>query len=265
MIIDFHTHIFPPQKATAILSRLLVKFEIPNFTDGTISGLQTSMQKAGVQLSLISRITTYPAQVKAVNDWLLGFKSTNILPMATIHPDQPEGASYIEDLHKAGFIGIKLHPDYQGFYADDRRLYPFYEAAQSLKMMILFHAGLDSGLSPPYKAMPKHLLKIHHDFPKLQIIAAHMGGEDNYEETEACLLGTEIYLDTAFNFKFMDPNIIKRFCRKHPVERILFGSDSPFGDQQAELHFIHSLPFLSPFEKKQITGLNAARLLNLNT
>jgi len=274
MVIDFHTHIFPRQKAPGILSRLSDKADIPHYTDGTVHGLLLSMKKAGIRLSLVSRITIHPEQVVAVNNWLLGCRRNNLLPMATIHPDQPlptatihpdqpQGAAYVEDLHKAGFKGIKLHPDYQGFYADERRMYPFYEIAQALQIPILFHAGLDRGLAPPFKAMPKHLLKVHRDFPRLTIIAAHMGGEDNYEETEASLLGTDIYLDTAFVLRIMDEKILKRFFQKHPIERILFGTDSPFTDQKTELNFLNNLPFLTPSQKEKIAGQNAAGLLNI--
>ena len=263
MVIDFHTHIFPRQKAPEILSKLSNKADIPHYADGTLHGLLHSMKKAGIQLSVISRITIHPEQVKAVNNWLLGCQRKNILPMATIHPDQTEGETYVEDLKKAGFKGIKLHPDYQGFYADDRSMYPFYEAAQALQIPILFHAGLDRGLSPPFKAMPEHLLKVHREFPRLKIIAAHMGGEDNYDETEASLLGTDVYLDTAFVLRIMDENILKRFFQKHPIERFLFGTDSPFTDQQTELHFLNSLSFLTPDQKDKIAGQNAARLLNI--
>jgi len=260
-MIDFHTHIFPRQKAAGILSKLSDKFDIPNFADGTIDGLLNSMKNSGIQLSLVSRITIHPEQVVAVNNWLLGCKRKDILPMATIHPDQPQGAAYVEDIKKAGFAGIKLHPDYQGFYADDVRMYPFYEIAQALQIPILFHAGLDRGLAPPFRAMPKHLLKVHRDFPRLIMIAAHMGGEDNYEETEASLLGTDIYLDTAFVLRIMDENILKRFFHKHPIERILFGTDSPFTDQKTELQFLNNLPFLTPSQKEKIAGQNAAGLL----
>lgn len=265
MVIDFHTHIFPRQKAAGILSRLSDKFDIPNFADGTIDGLLDAMKNSGIQLSLVSRITIHPEQVAAVNDWLLGHRRKNVLPMATIHPDQPQGAGYVEEIKKAGFAGIKLHPDYQGFYADEIRMYPFYEIARDLKLPILFHAGLDRGLSPPYKAMPKQLLKVHRDFPRLKIIAAHMGGEDNYDETEACLLGTDIYLDTAFVLKMMDEKILKRFFQKHPLDRFLFGTDSPFTDQKTELRFLNHLSFLTSSQKEKIAGQNAARLLNIRS
>jgi predicted TIM-barrel fold metal-dependent hydrolase len=263
MVVDFHTHIFPRRKAPYILSKLSRNHDIPNFTDGTIDGLLNSMQGAGIQAALISRITVHPVKVDAVNRWLLGHMCYNIFPMATIHPDQPEGAAYIEYLNQAGFKGIKLHPDYQGFYADDRRMYPFYEVAQALKVPVLFHAGLDRGLKPPFKAMPGHLYQVHKDFPRLKMIAAHMGGEDNYDETQATLLGTDIYLDTAFVLRIMDEEILRHFFQSHPIERFLFGTDSPFTDQKTELQFLNSLPYLTASQKEMIAGQNAARLLNI--
>lgn len=263
MIIDSHTHIFPQEKAAIILPDLSSRVYIPHFTDGTLGGLLNSMKTAGIELSLISRITTRPEQVTPVNDWLYGCKRDNVLPMATIHPDLPDGQAYIEKLKDAGFIGIKLHPDYQGFYADDKRMYPLYEASQELQLPILFHAGLDRGLSSPFKAMPERLLNVHRQFPELIMIAAHMGGEDNYDETEACLLGTDIYLDTAFVLRLMDKRILKRFFSKHPIERFLFGSDSPFTDQSTEITYLLSLPFLSLEAKERIAGKNAAEMFGM--
>ena len=260
MVIDSHTHIFPQMKSQAILSKLSSRAAIPHFTDGTLQGLLNSMKTAGIHLSLISRITTRPEQVGPINRWLYGLRRENVLPMATIHPDMPAGQAYIKSLKDKGFIGIKVHPDYQGFYADDTRMYPFYEALQDLKMPILFHAGLDRGLSPPFRAMPVHLLKVHRQFPGLVMIAAHMGGEDNYDQTETCLLGEDIYLDTAFVLRLMNPNTLKRFFRMHPVDRFLFGTDSPFTDQFTELNYLQSLPFLSQDAKDIITGKNAAEL-----
>lgn len=90
-----------------------------------------------------------------------------------------------------------------------------------------------------------------------------MGGEDNYDETEATLLGTDIYLDTAFVFRMMDENILRRFFQKHPIERFLFGTDSPFTDQRTELQFFYNLSFLTSSQKDKIAGQNAARLLNI--
>jgi hypothetical protein len=261
MFIDFHTHVFPKNRASSILLDLSARGEIPHFTDGTLDGLLGAMQRSGVELSLISRITTKKEQVDEVNQWLLGCTGPNVQPLATVHPDLPVSCGDLEGLRAQGFQGIKLHPDYQGFFVDDPRMYPFYEAAQADGIPVLFHAGLDRGLPPPVHATPKGLLKVHRQFPGMMMVAAHMGGEDNYEETETHLLGEDIYLDTAFVLRIMAPETLKRFFRKHPVERILFGSDSPFTDQEAELRYLLNLPFLSASEKEKIAGGNAAALL----
>ncbi|MFH0726329.1 MAG: amidohydrolase family protein [Pseudomonadota bacterium] len=262
-VIDFHTHIFPRQKASAILSTLSSKADIPHFTDGTIQGLLNSMKKAGIHLALTSRITTRPEQVGSVNRWLHGKMQETIWPMAAIHPASPVNPEHLTALKAKGFKGIKLHLDYQGIDADDKRMYPVYEAAQASQMPVLFHAGLDRGLPPPVRATPKRLLAIHRQFPHLEMIAAHMGGEDNYDETEAYLLGTSIYLDTAFVLRIMEKRVLQRFFSKHSIERFLFGSDSPFTDQATELNFLLNLPFLTQDAKEKIAGRNAAGLLKI--
>lgn len=263
MFIDFHTHIFPEEHAGSILDQLSQRGDIPHFTSGTLDGLLDAMKKSGVGLSLVSRITTKKEKVPAVNQWLLDCARPNVLPMATVHPDLVATVNALTTLRKQGFMGIKLHPDYQGFYADDQRMYSFYEAAQTIGMPVLFHAGLDRGLPPPVHATPQRLLKVHRQFPDMVMVAAHMGGEDNYDDTESFLLGEDVYLDTAFVLRMMPQETLKRFFHKHPVERILFGSDSPFTDQAVELAYLFSLPFLTESEKNKVAGENAATLLQL--
>ena len=260
MFIDIHTHVFPDHKAPLVLKDMAERKKIPCFSDGTVSGLSAAMQTSGIELSLISRITTKKENVASVNQWLIDSACPGIRPLATVHPDLPVASNDLLDLRDRGFLGIKLHPDYQGFFVDDKRMYPFYEAAQATQMPVLFHAGLDRGLPPPVHALPPGLLTVHRDFPGLIMIAAHMGGEDNYEETEALLLGESIYIDTAFVLRLMPHELLKRFFRKHGVERILFGSDSPFTDQPMEFEYLMELPFLTSSEKDKIAGENAAAL-----
>ena len=263
MIIDFHTHIFPRHKGAALLSDLSDRADISHYTNGSLDSLLKSMQQSGIKVSFVSRITTRPESVASVNLWLHKNIREGIWPMATVHPELPDLEAYIATLKNMGFKGIKLHLDYQGFYADDRKMYPVYEAAQALKLPILFHAGLDRGLPPPIRATPRRLLTVHQEFPNLTMIAAHMGGEDNYDETENHLLGTNIYFDTSFVLRIMEQSRLKRFFSKHPTERFLFGTDSPFTDQTTELNYFRNLPFLNQDAKEKILGLNAAKLMDL--
>ena len=263
MVIDVHTHVFPHEVGPTILSELSSRAEIEYYSDGSVESLLHSMRQAGISISLVSRITTHAERVPEINSWLLENRREDILPMAAIHPDSPDLENYLETLKIEGFKGIKLHLDYQGFYADEKKMCPVYEIAQSLGLPILFHAGLDRGLPPPIRVTPKRLLNVHRQFPDLKIIAAHMGGEDNYDETETYLLGTDIYLDTSYVLRIMGEETLKRFISKHPVKRILFGTDSPFTDQATELKYLQNLSFLDQDAKDKILGKNAANLLNL--
>lgn len=164
-----------------------------------------------------------------------------------------------------GFRGFKLHPDYQGFFVDDPRMYPLYEAVAAEGMFILFHAGMDRGLPHPIHGTPKRLAAVHKAVPELRMIAAHLGGEEAYEETTLHLLGQDLYLDTSFVLRKMPGTFRERFLREHPAERLLFASDSPWTDQGEELLFFLRLPFLTESDKEKICSSNAARLLGLDS
>ncbi len=263
MIIDFHAHIYPDHVAERTLSTVRDRAVIPTHGDGTLQGLVRSMKRAGIDCSVVCGVATRPEQVDAIHEWFLEIRQPGILTMAAMHPDFIPGQEEMQTLKAEGFKGFKVHPDFQGFFVDEKRMYPFYEAAQSEDMPILFHAGVDRGLPDPVHAMPEKLGKIHRDFPRLTIVAAHMGGEDVYDETERHLLGQEIYLDTSFVIKKMPRSLVRRFMERHPVERFLFGTDTPWSDQTGDLEYVLALPFLNDRDKEKIVGGNAARLLGL--
>jgi len=99
------------------------------------------------------------------------------------------------------------------------------------------------GFPHPVHATPKRLAAVHKAVPGLCIIAAHLGGEDAYEETAAHLLGRDLYLDTSFVLRKMPGTFLERFLKEHPAERVLFASDSPWTDQGEELQFLLQLRF----------------------
>ena len=46
---------------------------------------------------------------------------------------------------------------------------------------------------------------------------------------ESILAGKNIYLDTSYSYGVMGKTAMERLIRKHGAEKILFGSDSPWG------------------------------------
>jgi predicted TIM-barrel fold metal-dependent hydrolase len=261
--IDFHTHIYPDHVAAQTVSAVCRRSRIDAYTDGTLKGLKKSMAVAGIDLSVVSAVATKPEQVASIQRWLTAIRQPGIETLAAMHPDDPLNSEQIKMLKSEGFRGFKLHPDYQDFFVDDPRMYPLYEAVAAEGMFILFHAGIDRGLPHPVHGTPRRLAEVHEAVPELCMIAAHLGGEGVYEETAEHLLGQNLYLDTSFVLRKMPGTFRERFLRKHPIERLVFASDSPWTDQGQELQFLLQLPYPTESDKEKICFSNAARLLGL--
>ncbi len=95
---------------------------------------------------------------------------------------------------------------------------------------------------------------------KLNLIIPHLGmlGGNPLDFLAAFKGNERIYFDTAL----AQPHTIRRFVEEVGAERILFGSDIPFGTMKYELRKVLSLP-LTDGGKEAILGGNLRRLTGL--
>lgn len=262
MIIDFHVHCFTDELAAKAVPQLAKGANITARLDGTISSLKESMKKAGVDKSVVLSIATKPSQTEKINNWTAFIEDDSIIGFGSIHPENENWKEILSRLKKNGIKGIKLHPDYQKFFVDDKKMYPIYEWAVELGLIILFHAGVDIGLPDPCHATPERLRRVIDTFPEGKFVAAHMGGFSCWDEVEKHLVGTEIYFDTSYSLNFMDAEQVRRIINNHGYEKILFATDSPWGDQSEEVEKIREFSFGDEIESA-ILGLNARKLLEI--
>lgn len=265
MVIDVHVHVFPDEVAAWAIPKMSARAGVTPFSNGTVDGLLGSMRRSGVDLSVVQPVATKPEQVESINRWSLGLRDTpGLIFFGALHPDlAPEArAEQIAFLVREGFLGIKFHPDYQCFHPDEDRLGAVYEALARSGLMVLFHAGIDLGLYPPLMCTPAQIAHVHRAYPSLRIIAAHMGGFKMWSEVEKHLLGTDIWLDTAYCARDLPPERFRELVRAHGPEQVLFASDAPWGDQGAELALVRGAG-LTPDETAAVLGGNARRLLGL--
>jgi len=110
--------------------------------------------------------------------------------------------------------------------------------------------------------MPPALRKVHKNFPTLKMVAAHLGGWMVWQEVEETLAGLDIFFDTSAIYKLLPPKDFVRICRKHGIEKILFGSDSPWYDQGGSVTWIKQSG-LTDAEIEAVLCGNATKLLNL--
>ena len=264
MIIDFHAHCFPDAVAAAALPKLAAHGGVrePHF-NGTAAGLAATMNNAGIHRCVVANIATNPGQQRAVNDFAISLLSNErFIPFGSLHPDSPGALDELRRLKEAGIRGIKLHPDYQGFFPDEPCVFPIYREAARLGLITLFHAGVDIGLCCPVRSTPERLARALPQFDGAPVVAAHFGGYILWREAVEHLCGQDVYFDTSYCARKMPPPWAKEIIAAHSPERILFGTDLPWADPLDELEFAR-LVSADEAMAAGILGGNAAKLLRL--
>ena len=258
--IDFHTHAFPDKLAFSTIPALEKEGNVTAALNGTISSLLDSMNHADIAISVLCSIATRPEQFASILSWCQKNRSNRIVPFPSFHPESPTALQEIEEIHRLGFKGVKMHPFYQDFYLDEKRLYPFWEKIAELDLILIMHTGYDIGFPRDRRADPAKIAAIIHQFPDLKFVATHLGAWDQWEEVQEILAGENIYMDIAFSLEFMDKDKAKDIINAHPPEKILFGSDSPWADQANAIRLLKDLKLGKDRELAILRG-NAEKLL----
>lgn len=240
-IIDSHAHIFPDKIARNATVNIGKFYGIPMDGYGTSEKLIESGSKIGVSKYLVCSVATVPHQIRAINSFIrdecelhpefFGFGST--------HTKSEDIEGDINAIIRHGLHGVKLHPDFQEFDADSPEAYKIYELIED-RLPLLIHCG-DAKLN--YSA-PIRIAHIHRDFPKLKIIAAHLGGYQRWDEAEKCLVGLEnVKVDISSSISFMSSERAIELIKKYGVENCFFGVDFPMWRHEDELERFLSFGF----------------------
>ncbi len=263
MRIDFHTHCFPDRIAAKAIDKLsFVSGGLIPYTDGTVDGLRQRMARDGVDLSVVLNIATNAAQQKNVNDFAASINNgVDIVAFGSVFPSSEEAFDELECIKALGLKGVKLHPDYQGFSVDDPRFKPLYRKISSLGLITVFHAGYDYGFAPPYGATPEKMAKALEWFDT-PVVAAHWGGLSCSADVVRYLCGKDVYFDTSFGCSHLPKYYAEQILEKHGVDRMLFGTDTPWQTAEMECRLLDTLS-LTETEREAIDCGNAKRLLGL--
>ncbi len=259
-IIDFHCHVFP-EKIAAKATEFV----------GSYYGLD--MHGGGIAETLISRSTgldmrgfvihssaTKATQVEKVNDFIGEYAKAEKLYIGfgTIHKDFENIENELKRVKAMGLKGLKLHPDFQNFKIDEPAMDRIYQCAMDIGLPILMHMG-DKNTD---NSKPARLANVLESFPKLTVIAAHMGGVFDWEEAIKCLYGKDVYFDTSSTMPFVKSEKVYKMIYMHDVNKILFGSDFPIQWTSEALEDIYRLN-LSDEDRNKILYENAAKLLGV--
>ncbi len=262
MIIDIHTHAFPDRLAGRAVPYLEEEGGIHAHLDGRVSSLVDSMDGAGVDVSVVASIATKPEQFDSILSWSESIAGSRIIPFPSVHPSDPRVVERVTEVRRRGFSGLKLHPYYQEFALDEKRMTPLFERIEEEGLILLLHTGFDLAFERYRIADPKRIDVLIQRHPGLRLITSHLGAWEDWDQVEKYLLGRNVYMDTSYAFRFIGSDRARRFLLAHPEDYILFGTDSPWGNQRSDREEIEHLD-LPESLKRKILGGNAAALLAL--
>jgi uncharacterized protein len=279
VIIDFHTHVFPPhviadkQRFLEADSTFAELYANPEARLATAEDLLVSMDESGIDASVaVGFAWSDRGTCVDHNDYLLEAAATSggrihpfpNLPLAVGLDAVAEEARRCADLGALGFG--ELRPDNLNFDLDGAGADSLAGLAQELDALLLFHVsepvghlypgkqGLDIGSF--YEFVSRH--------PAVRIVGAHLaGGLPFYAHMpEVRKTFKNLSADTAATSLLYDADVIQAIVALLGPEALVFGSDYPLLSQSRSLRRLQQAS-LEAATLEHVLGANASRLLSL--
>lgn len=280
MIIDFHTHIFPPaikearEEVLKVDPAFTALYSRPHSRMATAEELIEEMDRCQVERAVVLNITWTSAELcRQSNDYilqavarypqrLLGFIS---LPL-------PLGDVTLREMERCLPGGIKglgeLRLDVAHFTPRTRAVWePVMAETRRLGLILLLHASEPAGHVYPGKGKvtPGLLYKFLSLFPGIKTVCAHWGGGLPFYSLipEVASVLKDVYFDSAASSLLYKPAILHYVSQLVGADHILFGSDFPLMSQKKALDYVNSAE-IDAETKAKLLGLNAHALLGTN-
>jgi len=278
VVIDFHTHIFPPwvkERRGEYVERdrcFSLLYSQQKAKLATAEELIASMDEARVDLSVVLNIGWASHELCVeTNDYILDSVSRypdRLIGFCSVQPKAGDAATVeLERCAKAGAEGIgEMRSDVQGFnLADKEMMKPVADAVVEHNLVFLTHSSEPVGhqYSGKGSITPDVLYSFILNFPDLKLVCAHWGGGLPFYGLmpEVAKALSNVFFDTAATAFLYRPQVFEEVSNIVGSDKILFGTDYPLIPQKRITAQIQSLGLTEEIKAK-ILGGNAQRLLS---
>lgn len=278
MIIDSHTHIFPPdfiaRREELITDTCFVElYANQKACMVTAEDLVASMDESGVDVSVAAAISWGDAGLcSAHNDYIIDavkrFHGRIIgLGMVVINM-ATNPLQELERIRTGGLAGIgELRPVIGGDApANEEAIGQVMDYLAAHDMVLMMHASEPTGHLYPGKGKltPENVYKFVKQYPDVKIILGHLGGGLPFyllqpEVKQGC---RNVYYDSAAMPYLYESRAYRITAELAGVEKILFGSDFPLISQKRALEYLFDAGF-GREDKNRVLGSNASRLFSI--
>lgn len=237
MIIDVHAHI---------------GFDKDGMVQ-TVEDLVRKMNESKVDYSVVFPLDEKTEDLIGSSLALLNLENPRFIPFLRFDPNTTSPERVCELLPK--FNGVKLHTRSQNIDVMDKKYWPIFDEIAKSGKPLLFHTR--SGQNPITE--PDHVSLIADEFQDMKIIIGHFG-EGSKVTAERVKNHENLYLETSI--MSLTSVRVNRIYDIVGAEKILFGSDVPYSDQDVEILKIRKSK-MSDEDKELVFYKNALKLLNL--
>jgi predicted TIM-barrel fold metal-dependent hydrolase len=197
----------------------------------TIPNLLREMDTMRVSHSVVLPIKTgLPFGDRLTEDWRDAIRNAGarqrLFAGLSVYPGDGQAVEQMRAHAAAGARVMKLHPTVQQFYPDDPVVFPIYEEARALGLILFFHGGR-AGIEPQDRlryAMPRHYEGVLKNFPELPVVLGHGGARD----ARAMLAMSRPYANAWLGIHGQSLRMLETIIEASAGERLLFGTDWPW-------------------------------------
>jgi predicted TIM-barrel fold metal-dependent hydrolase len=276
MLIDAHTHAFLPEDLEVLSQRMEdmdsgLPDHDPNkwqlYGRGDVNTLIGQMESAGVDKFVLLPVSGRKERVAELNRWAAAAAGQHpgLIPFGILHP-QGEVEKELALLMELGLKGIKLHPFVQRFSLGTPESDHLFGLAAEAGLPILADTLFIKGLlkAKPHldwlvesynsdDSTPEHLARLARAYPRLRIIAAHLGCLYGWEHIDPLMELDNVFLDISWVNGILSPEQVVSLIRRKGPDKVIYGSDAPWRDALKFRRWFEDLS-LSPGEKDQIAA-----------
>ena len=248
-----------------ILSHMVTKAARARNASATLENMRRSMDE-----SHVDRTACMPIAPHVTFEDLLKAQQIDpgVIPFTTVDFTRQYDftAALREDVAR-GAKGLKLHPIIQKEPLTSERTFSVVEAFAPHDLPIMLHTGVQSyylgaeenvNQNPAYGELQdaKPLVAA---FPKVAFIAGHAGMFQYKEAMELLAKFKNVYVDISFQ----PPEKIRELIKAFGPERVMYGSDYPWGERKAAIASTKKACKGDKAIENLLYYLNAAKLLKL--
>lgn len=180
-----------------------------------------------------------------------------ILPIVWVNPVLDNVQDKLDKyINKEGFKGVKMHPLFEGYVANDPCTYPIMDFAEENDIPVFIHCG-----HPPF-SLPWSIALLAEKYPNVKVVMIHMGhGHGIYIQgaIECAQKYDNLYLEMS---GMPMSSKIKEAYETVGSDRIMFGIDSPFHHPTVEIQKVLTSG-LSEEEMEDVFYNNAKKLMGI--